>query len=327
MSNSRSKPEIVGMGAPILDYIVEVSEQFLEKIPGAKAGMVPVDYEMLKKIISDVGVEPLTFLGGSAANTIRGLASLGHHCAFIGKIGNDSAGKKIVQGMSQLGISTKFLLTSSKPTAQVVCLITPDKERTMRSFLGANQEMSAQDLTHEMFSNAKLVHFEGYTLLNLPLMQKGMEIAKEEGAKISFDMGSFELVAKHKDTIINIVSQYVDVIFANREEIQVLSGLNPEKGCAELQDIFETVVVLLGKEGCIVGSGLERFHHPGYPVHLPVDTTGAGDLFASGFLHGYLQGKMLEECANYGSLAGSAVVKVRGVELPSQIWNDISNSR
>lgn len=318
-----SKPDVLGIGAPVIDYIIEIDEEFLENVPGAKAGMVPVDHQTLKKLLSESKKDPMLFLGGSSANTIRGLANFGHHCAFIGKIGADLAGKKFLEEMSVLGISTSYILPSETPTAQVLCLITPDRERTMRAFLGASQMMSENDLHHNMFNDVRLVHIEGYLMLNKPVIQKAMEMAKEAGAKISFDLGSFEVVEKNRDKLVEYLSRYVDIVFANRDEIMTLTKLDPEKGCKVLRDICETVVVLLGKEGCIVGHGFEQKHYPAFPVHEPLDTTGAGDMFASGFLHGYLTGKSFEECAHYGALAGEAVVKVMGVDISPGEWLEI----
>lgn len=316
-----SQYEVLGIGAPIIDYIIEVSEEFIVQIPGQKGGMVVVDYQTIETIIGSVEKEPPLFLGGSGANTIRGLANFGHRCGFVGKVGRDAAGKKFLDGLEKLEIHTTHLLMSDSPTAQVICLITPDKERTMRAFLGASQEMRAEDLTPAMFEGVKLVHLEGYNLLNMALAQRTMELAKAAGVKISFDMGSFEIVDAYREKIVELLSKYVDVVFANRMEAQMLTKLDPEGACKILRDLCETVVILLGKDGCLVGQRDEQKHYPAFPVEEPIDTTGAGDMFASGFLHGYLEDNSMEECARIGALAGAAVVQVQGVEIPPQDWD------
>lgn len=318
-------PEVLGIGAPVIDYIVDVPEEFIEELTGRKGGMVIVDYQTFSSMLHLSNQKPHLFLGGSAANTIRGLANFGHSCAFLGKIGRDAAGNKFLNGMKALGIKTNFLIHSDTPTAQVICFITPDKERTMRAYLGASQEITKGDLHKHMFHGIKHLHLEGYILLNPLVARRAVELAKEAGAKVSLDLGSFEVVESNRELVIEFLTHYVNVVFANRDEVKMLTRLDPEKGCNVMRDICETVVVLLGKEGCWVGQQIGQARCPAFPVHEPLDTTGAGDLFASGFLHGYLKGYPLEECARFGALAGAAVVKVRGVEIPPHEWIMLKN--
>lgn len=320
-SKHTQKHEVLGIGAPIVDHIIEVTEDFLMQIAGAKGGMMAVDYPTLCHIIDSSGAKPTSIVGGSGANTIRGLATMGHSCALLGKIGKDAAGQKFLENMHGLQIRS-FLVPTSTPTAQVVCLVTPDKERTLRSFFGASQEMTEGDLMDTQFEDVRLVHIEGYTLLKGALAEKAMDMAKHYGVKISLDLGSFEVVKAHKDKIVDLLTRYVDVVFANREEVQVLTQLNPVKGCQVLRDLCDTVVVLMGDEGCLVGKKERQIYYPAFPVEA-VDTTGAGDLFASGFLHGYLQGRSLEECAHFGALLGAAVVQSFGAHIPEQEWETI----
>lgn len=310
--------DILGVGAPFVDYIIEISEEELAKLPGEKGGMVIVDHKVLTSILSLAGTVPVPIPGGSGANTIRGLANFGNRCALIGKIGSDSAGKTFLDSLQRLNV-TSLLLHSPTPSPQAVCLITPDGERTMRSFLGSCQEMTADDLDPHVFNGVKLVHIEGHSLFNGSLTRRAMELAKKAGAKVSFDLGSFEVVRIFKDTIIDLLSHYVDIVFANRDEILELTQMSPEKGCEVLRGYCETAIVLLGRDGCIIGYKERQVHCPAFPVD-PIDTTGAGDLFASGFLHGYFQGLPLEECARYGAIVGAAVVQVRGVEIPPSGW-------
>lgn len=313
-------PEVLGIGAPVIDYIIEVSEDFLDRFKGKKAGMEVVDYQTIEEMIKKSEVIPEVFLGGSGANTIRGLANFGHACGFIGRIGKDSAGRKFSEGMKSLGIETQFLLPSTTPTAQVVCLITPDKERTMRAFLGASRELKLEDLEPRMFEGVNLVHLEGYNLLKPGFTRRAMEMAREAGAKVSFDLGSFEVVESNVKMIRELLSRYISIVFANQQESYALTQVNPEHSCRLLKDLCEVAVILLGKEGCLVGKGNTLIASPAVCVPTPVDTTGAGDLFASGFLHGYLQGNTLEECAHFGALTGAAVIQVHGVEIPPPDW-------
>lgn len=305
----------------MVDHIIMVDELYLQKIPGAKGGMEAVDYATFKSIIQKSHVLPKVIPGGSSANTIRGLANFGHKCALLGKIGSDDISAKFIKNIQALNIVSLYK-QSETPIGQIVCLITPDGERTMRSFLGASQELTLEDLDPAAFANVQLVHIEGYTLLKQSLTQKAMELAKSAGAKISFDLGSFELVKTHKKEIIDLIAGYVDIVFANAEEVKSLTGLQPQKACQVLKDLSEIAVILLGAKGCLVGKNNRIIHCPAYPVEA-LDSTGAGDLFASGFLHGYLEGASLEKCAHYGALAGAAVVQVQGVEILPEIWTEI----
>lgn len=316
-----SSYEILGIGTPIVDQVIMVNDEFLSTIPGAKGGSFPVDYDTLMALIEKSGEKPGLVVAGSTTNTIKGLASLGRQCAFFGKIGTDEAGKKFHQEIVQLGI-IPLLLTGSQPTAQVACMISPDRERTMRSFLGAGAEIHAEDLTPELFRGVKLVHIEGYVLAYEGLTRRAMELAKGAGATISFDLSSFEITRQHKYMIIDLMTHYVDIVFANEEETRALTGLDPEQGCDFLKNICNIAVVKMGKQGSLAAHKETKIYQPSFDVHT-MDTTGAGDLFASGFLHGYLSKKNLEECSRYGALVASEVVKIIGADIPAHSWHRI----
>ena len=189
----------------------------------------------------------------------------------------------------------------------------------MLSFLGAGAEMKPDDLDPDYFKGVSLVHIEGYSLLVEGLTDKAMQLSKAAGAKVSFDLASFEITRTYKEKIIALLSHYVDIVFANTDETHALTLLGPEKGCMILKDLCDTAVVSMGKEGCWVGTSQDLNYCPAIKT-IPEDTTGAGDLFASGFLHGYLSGHSVEECARYGALTASEVIQVIGAELPPEAW-------
>lgn len=315
--------EILGIGAPILDHLLYVTEDYLEQIPGEKWGMEVVDFNAMVKIIEESGDVPEQVAGGSCANAIKGLASLGHQCIVTGKIGEDAIGERVKEHMQDLKINTSYLY-STTPTAHVACLITPDGKRTLRCYMGACSEMAPEDLDPQIFNGIKLVHFEGYTLLCPGLTHRGMELAKKAGAKISFDMGSFEMVKNFRELILTFLRDYVDVVFANQDEIHALVNNGPEEGCRFLSELCEVAVVMLGEEGCLVGHDNKVEACAAIPIK-PLDTTGAGDLFASGFLHGYLLGLSYKECARYGAITGGTVVQFVGAEIPAEMWPKIKS--
>ncbi|MGA8165327.1 MAG: adenosine kinase [Waddliaceae bacterium] len=315
------KSDVVGVGSPLLDHLIIVEEKYLDQLPGKKDGMEPVSYHDMIRIIEESRSLPQSIAGGSCANAIKGLASLGHSCAMIGKIGQDSVGQKVMESFHNLGILTLFRY-STTPTAQAVCLITSIGERTCRTFLGAGQEMTAKDLNPSHFSGAKLVHIEGYTLLCQGVAYRAMKLAKEEGAAISFDLGSFEVVETYKEHILELLEEYVDIVFSNTKETLALTGKPPKEGCGFLKNLCNISIVMVGPQGCWVGHRQEIFHCPAHPCRI-VDRTGAGDLFASGFLHGFLLNKSLMESAKIGSILGGSVVEVVGAEIPPDRWPSV----
>lgn len=316
---SQASFEILGIGAPCLDYILKVNQNFLDSIPGPKEGMQPVDYETFLKILADSGVSPILVAGGSACNTIKGLAMLRRKCAILGKIGSDEAAKLILERLKSYGI-IPLLKPSKTPTAQVASLVSEDGSRTFRTFLGAGSEMDSKHLDPAYLKKARLVHIEGYTLAKGSLAGEAVKAAKAAGAIVSFDLASFELALRHKSHIMEFLP-FVDVLFANAQEVESLTKKNPEEGCEELKKSVKVSVVFLGREGCLVGNEKHLDHFPAYPVD-PIDTTGAGDLFASGFLHGYLSEKSMKTCAHYGALLGAAIVQVHGAEIPDHLWEE-----
>lgn len=315
--------EVLGVGTPVIDHILKVDSNFVDQLGGEREGMVPVDAQTFDKILQNSGATNLRLPGGSCANAIRGLAHLDHPCAFVGKIGNDSAGKYFTRELERLGIAPLLGLAKAN-TAQVISLVEPNGQRTMRSLLNASSEMSAKDLHAKDFKNIKLLHLEGYLLMNGALAETAMKYAKQAGALVSFDLGSFEMVQQFREQILKLLEKYVDIVFANEIETHALTNeADSKKGCAFLKEHCKIAVVMRGKKGCVVGSEAGIFEGKAHPVEDPLDTTGAGDLFASGFLHGYLKGWSLEKSADLGAILGAEVVKVPGTDIPPEAWKAI----
>jgi len=313
--------DVLGIGAPIVDRIIHVSQDYLEKLPGAKGGSFPIDYRTLRQITQEDHQQSPLIPGGSTANTIRGLAKLEHSCVIFGRIGTDQAGNQFRESIISLGITSK-LKEVEGPTAQALCLITPDSERTMRSYFETGNQLKPEDLTPELFQGVRLVHIEGYLLACEGVVERAMELAAQEGAEVTFDLSSFEIVAKHKTSIIRLLSNFVNIVFANSEEARALTGLAPEQGCKLLRDLSEIAIVKMGDKGGWAASGTSELFYPAFKAAV-LDTTGAGDFFASGFLHGYLNNKGLVECTHYGALMASGVIENIGADISLQTWNKI----
>lgn len=322
--NANETKHVIAIGAPTIDFLLDVDESFLDSIKGKKGGCEVVDWPTFKSIVH----ENRSFLrryatGGSSANTIKGIASLGLEASFFGRIGNDDLGEFFFNRLLEIGV-TPELIRTEKPTQQVACLITPDYQRTMRCFLGATLEFSDHDIIPEIFEGKHLVHIEGYALRHEGLVKKAFSLAKEKGLKTSFDLGAHELALEYKDSLMKEILPIVDVLFANQDEAFALTGLDPKEACHELQKIVDTVVILIGKDGCYVGSKGTTSHFGTTPADM-VDSTGAGDLFASGFIYGYLKGLSHQESAQIGNLLGGAVVEEVGAEISDDRWEMLLN--
>lgn len=310
--------EILAIGTPCMDILFEVPEDFLQVVKVEKGGSAHADWETFSGILARTPTSPQYAPGGSASNTIKGLSYLGHKCAIFGKIGKDEIAGKYCENIESYGVISKLISTDT-PTQQVAAFITPDHQRTFRVFPGASKDLTCEDLKSEFFKNTKLVHIEGYALHNDKLVKKSMEMAKEAGALVSFDLASFILVKEHKEQILELIEKYVDILFANKEETMALTGLEPEEGCGYLEKLCKVSIVTIGDQGCWVGSKGSVQHYPALPAQV-IDTTGAGDLFACGFLHGYVEGHSLDQCARYGNLIAGKVVEVIGAEIPFDKW-------
>lgn len=306
--------DILGIANPFIDYVMRVEDTFLKELDALKGGMEAVNDAAFQKIISMSHQTVSKIAGGSGTNAIKGLAHFGKKCALLGKLGKDEAGAHFQSQIEALGI-TPFYTKGSNATGHVLCLVTPDGERTMRTYLGSSKELSPQDLKPEYFQDVRLVHIEGYLILNPPVIKQAMQLAKKANALISFDLANFEVVRDHKKLFVELIENYCDIVFANEKEMEALS----HEGCHWLSERVQTAVILRGIKGCTIGQ--ESF--PTFPIEHPLDTTGAGDLFASGFLHGYLDKKPLAECARLGALTASTVIQVPGAEIPPHLWEKI----
>lgn len=316
--------KILGAGSPMLDLLINVDDAFIDVIEGEKGGMELVSPELLKSILDKSGQVPECAPGGSAANTIFGLAHLGMSTALLGKTGNDEQAKFYLEQYAAMGGDTSRLKVNPRiPTGRCLSMITPDSERTMRTDLGAAMTLTTEDITPADFSGISHVHIEGYMLFNKELTLHILNLAKDAGCIISLDMASFEVVNASKNILTDLLHDYVDIVFANEEEAAAFSGSdNPEVAVTEFAKFADTVAVKVGKDGAFI-------QHKGEKVKVDaeivtaVDTTGAGDLWASGFLYGLLNGMPLAKAGEIGAKTGAAVVQVMGAAIPDNMWQQI----
>lgn len=318
-------PAVLGVGSPIIDILAQIPEAFLGTVPGEKGGMELVTPEMMNRLVASLPTSPSKAPGGSAANTVCALARLGMPVALLGKMGNDEMAEFYREAFAAVGgADTCFKYTHEKPTARCLSLITPDGERTMRTDLGAAMLLMPDEVVPEEVAACTHVHMEGYTLLDRPLAQKVFETARTHDRTISLDMGSFEVVRAVSDQLATWLRDYVDMVFANEDEAGAFCGsTDPERGLAALCEVCDVAAVKIGARGAWLQHGDERCFAEARPVRQVVDTTGAGDCWAGGFLYGFLTGMSLAECGALASLVGAETVSALGASPTAAGWDRI----
>jgi sugar/nucleoside kinase (ribokinase family) len=317
--------DLLAVGSPIVDTLARVPEDFLTTIPGAKGGMELVDEPTMTAIISRLPLPPTEAPGGSAGNTAMGAARLGLHTAFLGKLGNDPAAVFYEEHFAKTGGHTHRFKRGTRANARCLSLITPDSQRTMRTNLGASLDLSPDEISPADFEGCRHAHFEGYLLFNRPLMMKMLGCAAEAGCTISLDLASFEVVRAARDILPELLETYVDIVFANEDEAHALTefGTDYELMALQIAKSVDIAAVKVGKAGSHVAGGGKLHTVSPVLVDRAIDTTGAGDLWAAGFLYGWLQGRDLPTCGRYGSVLGAEVVQVIGASIPDTRWDDI----
>ncbi len=322
--NNDAKP-VICVGSPVVDQVVHVQESFLARIGGEKGGMELVDASTFFNLLEELPEKPRYTPGGSAGNTSFALARLGMPSRFLGALGDDRAGTFFREQLIQAGgDDTAIRVLSNLPTAQCLSLVTPDAERTMRTHLGAAMTFAAEHVTKKDFIGCNHAHIEGYMLFNPDLMLATLKTAKTAGCTISIDLASFEVVHASQTILKELLAEYVDIVFANEEEAEAFSGSSdPKKGLAALAGLCRTAAVKIGKQGALLCHEGECCHTPAVPVQKVVDTTGAGDFWAAGFLFGQLSGFTLQQSGGLGAMLGGTVVACEGTALPDKQWQEL----
>ncbi|MGD9978098.1 MAG: adenosine kinase [Bacteroidales bacterium] len=315
--------KVLGLGNALVDIITKLDDDsLLERLYIPKGSMQMVDKAFMQETIELTKHIPQTLAaGGSAANTIHGLANLGIKTAFIGKIGNDPLGNTFETNMIDNGINP-IMLRGKDETGRALALVTPDSERTFVDYLGAAIEMTAEDLSPEMFDGYSYFHIEGYLVQNHRLILRALEIAHEKGLTISLDMASYNVVEENREFLKEIIQKYISIVFANEEEAQSFTGKSPEESLEILGGMVPIAVVKLGSLGSMVKRGNEKVNVGIIDVNC-IDTTGAGDLYAAGFLYGLIKNLSLDKCGKIGAILSGHVIEVLGPKMDIKRWNRI----
>ena len=315
--------KILGMGNALTDILLRIeNDEVLAKLNLPKGSMQLVDGGKSKEITTLLSeISPKMATGGSASNTINGITRLGAAAGFVGKIGKDEVGEFFRNDMLNNGV-VPHLLYSETPSGQCTVLVSADGERTLCTFLGAACELDAKDLTPEMFVGFDIFHIEGYLVQNHELIRTAVKMAKEAGLQVSVDLASYNVVEENLDFLNEIIRDYIDIVFANEEEARAFTGKEPEQALIHIADHCDIAVVKIGKEGSFIKSGSESVLVKPRLANC-IDTTGAGDLYAAGFLYGLANGYSLDICGKIGSLVSGNVVEVLGAKMTDEVWKQI----
>ncbi len=319
----KGKRLVVGVGSALIDILAREDDEFLKRIGAVKGGMTYVDSDFIEHALSMTTGKPQVVSGGSACNTAVGIGKLGGPAGFVGKSGRDKMGVIFETDLKKYNVAPS-LFKSSSPTGRVLSIITPDAQRSMLTFLGAAAEMQPDEITKECFENAAIVHIEGYLVFNQDLILAALNAAKAAGARVSLDLASFTVVEESKEILEKIVNNFVDILIANEDEARAFTGYSNEtKAINALAENTQIAALKIGKRGSLVAHGGNLLTVEPKGSGAVLDTTGAGDLWAAGFLFGLVNGYSLAKCGELGSACGWEVCRVVGTKIPEEGWQRI----
>tara|TARA_R110000868_G_scaffold33762_4_gene122289 strand:+ start:1761 stop:2762 length:1002 start_codon:yes stop_codon:yes gene_type:complete len=317
VTQTPAKYDVIAIGNAIVDVIARADDAFLATHALTKGAMQLVDADMAELLYDAMGAA-VEISGGSAANTLAGMAALGKSCAFIGQVRDDQLGDVFAHDIRALGIAFDTpVRTEEPPTARCLIMVTPDAQRTMNTFLGASQFLPAQALDKASIQDAQILYLEGYLWdpeEPRAAMRTAIGYAKEAGRKVAFTLSADFVISRHRDDFMALIDEgLIDILFSNEDEIGTLTELPDfEAAVAAIAPKVPVLVCTRSEKGAIAIVDGVRSETAAAPVAQIVDTTGAGDLFAAGFLTGYVEGISVEDSLKLGALAAAEVISHYG---------------
>jgi sugar/nucleoside kinase (ribokinase family) len=312
--------DLIGVGSPIMDLLARVPDEFLQKhVAGEKGGMVLVDHDEMQRIVSLLDGEPAYATGGSAANATYNAARLGLRTTFLGKLGSDDLARVYRNAFESVGVNSSRFKQGANANARCLALVTPDAQRTMRTCLAAAMTLSPDEISPGDFQGCKHAHIEGYLVFNRALADAVLVAARAAGCTTSLDLSSFEVVNASRDWLFSQFRRGIDVVFANEDEIRTLFQDQTTEYSVLAQKLASFGVlaaVKVGKDGAWIARDGALHRIEPIAVADVIDTNGAGDAWAAGFLFGYLRGWPLPACGAIASLLGAETVMHMGPIIP-----------
>lgn len=317
---------VLGLGNALVDILARLNDDdLLNQLKLPKGSMQLIDGKGAATVSEALkSYEKAQVSGGSAANTIHGLAHLGVQTGFIGKVGNDELGTIFKKDMELANIRA-HLFYSNSPSGYCTSLISRDAERTMTTYLGAAIELTASDITESLFDNYHYFHVEGYMVQNTQLVENAFKMAKQRGLKTSLDLASYNVVEDNLEFLTRLVENYVDILFANEEEAKAFSGKSEKEALDYMGSKSEIAVLKLGARGSII-KHFNEIVEVGVIQAQSIDSTGAGDLYAAGFLFGLINQLSAKACGQIGALLAGNVIEVVGPKIDQERWSKIKHN-
>lgn len=303
--------DVVGIGNAIVDVLARTEDSFLEEHNLTKGSMALTSADDAEKLYAAMG-PAVEVSGGSAANTIAGIAALGGSAGFIGKVADDQLGEVFSHDIRSLGVEYSTAPSNTgTPTARSFILVTPDAERTMNTFLGACQELGPKDVDENLIARGKILYLEGYLWDPEEAKKaflKAMDFAHKAGNKVALTLSDSFCVDRFHAEFRELVENQVDILFANEAEIKALYGEEDfDKAAQKAAEHLHLTILTRSEKGAVILADGQRIEVPAYPTTLE-DATGAGDLYAAGFLYGYTQGYELEVCGKIAAICASEII-------------------
>ncbi len=317
--------KVLGIGNALTDFLVNLdSDEVLARYGFGKGSMNLVDSLLQRQVQESTAERPHTLsLGGSTANTIRALARFGVPVGYIGKVGRDSTGRFFEKALGNLGIEP-FIFQGTQRSGRCLSLVSPDGERTMVTFLGAALEMTEREITPEVFRGYDCLYVEGYQVQNHALVAHTVRTARGCGLKVAMDLASYNVVQENLDFLRSLVAEDIDILFANEQEAYAFTGEpEPVNALEAISKMCGLAVVKIGTRGAYIKSAGEVIHVGIMAAARRVDTTGAGDFYAAGFLAGMCRGLSLRQCGTIGAIAAGKVIEVVGTTFDEDAWKEI----
>ena len=326
---TEARYDVIAIGNAIVDVMAPCDDELIDELGLNHGGMTLVDAARAQELYDAMG-PAREISGGSAANTLAGLAALGAQCAFIGQVADDQLGEVFAHDIRAAGIDFDTPPhAGGPPTARCLIFVTPDAQRTMNTFLGASQYLPPARLNAGAVAAAKVLYLEGYLWdpeEPRAAMRRAIEAAREAGRQIAFTLSEVFVIERHGDDFRALIDDgLIDILFANHHELAALTGTSDiEAGVAALRDKVRTLVVTRSADGAIAVSGGTRAEVAAEPIDEVVDTTGAGDLFAAGFLYGHVTGEPLERCLRMGAICAAEIISHYGARSEADLQQLVS---
>ncbi len=312
-STPADKRGVLAIGNAIVDVLAQVDDGFLQQHGMNKAHMTLIDAERAEAIYAAMPAAKVRMSGGSAANTAAGIAMLGGAVRFVGRVRNDELGDAFSADIRKIGVGFDTSPAQDGPaTARCLILVTPDAQRTMNTYLGACAQMTPEDIDPAAIAAAQVTYLEGY-LWDQPhakeAMRKAMRLTHEAGGKVAMTLSDAFCVERHRAEFQHLVEHNIDILFANESEIVSLYQTSDFDGALQhVRDHVDVAALTRSEKGSVILAGQNVHIIDAVPGVSVVDTTGAGDLYAAGFLHGYVEGFDLHACGRLGSLCAAEVI-------------------